>query len=97
MDFIISRITLLIAIAVMCIYVNKVVKKNILKRYIEKSMSNGSYDKEYEKKLKTYLDKNITVMIVLTAIVIDILNIVSGILFLVIMYIINPIPKEDKK
>lgn len=95
MDFIINKISLLITITVICIYVNKVSKKNILKRYVEKSISNGSYDKEYEKKLRTYLDKNITLMIVSTAIVTYVLNIVSGILFLIIMYIINPIPKDN--
>lgn len=97
MDFIINKISLLITITLICIYVNKVSKKNILKRYVKKSTLNGSYDKEYEKRLRTYIDKNITLMIVSTAILTYILNITSGILFLIIIYIINPIPKDNKK
>ena len=53
MEFIIKKIILLITLILVYVYTNKISKPMILKKYLKNSTSQGKYDSEYEKKIKT--------------------------------------------
>jgi hypothetical protein len=93
MEFIIKKIILLITLILVYVYTNKISKPMILKKYLKNSTSQGKYDSEYEKKLKQYLDKNLNIITILTSIIMLFSNIYIGFIFMIILYLLNPIPK----
>lgn len=46
-----------------------------------------------KKKLKQYLDKNLNIITILTSIIMLFSNIYIGFIFMIILYLLNPIPK----
>lgn len=94
MNKILEIILLLVVLLIVYRYASKVGTKKIINEYQEKSVLRGTYNAEYEKELKIYLDKYLAIMSVVTVVIMTSINIFIGLISIFIMLLICPIPKE---